>query len=85
MMGQRTLHGVNHALFNTLRDAEEAEDGGDARFDFVDEVDGAQDESVQRKRRHRVGSKPPWLRHSMQELQDVQKDLTADRRDRRSS
>ena len=59
-MGQRSFNGVNHALFKTS--AAELDAPGDFDFDDTedDEFDAA--ESVQRKRRHRVGSKPPWLR-----------------------
>ena len=63
MMGQRTFHGVNRAMFGSAFDAE---DTGDMQLEFMDEAD-APDESVQRKRRHRVGSKPPWLRDATQE------------------
>ena len=64
-MGQKAFHGVNRAMFDrrTSAAAQGFEDDDESTMAIVDEDEYEQGEKVQRLRRHRSGSKPPWLRH----------------------
>ena len=64
-MGQKASHGVNRAMFDRRAStaAQGSEDEDESPMAFVDEDDYEQGDRVQRVRRHRSGSKPPWLRH----------------------
>ena len=65
-MGQR--YRPMEAFRRATLDADEADDVNDAAAasDYDDDGDDALlDDSVSRKRRHRVGSKPPWLKPAL--------------------